>query len=104
MSTENNRTPLQLWASSCLRNFNSSNAGIRDVFDQENPNDLDLYGNDPDAPPPDPDNEVTGVKVPSVEYQLDNEVSLAMQGNFDLLADDNNLGINFYLQVQEFIH
>ena len=67
VSTEHNRTPRQLWSSGCLRNYNSPNAGIQDVFDNENPNDLDLYGDDPDAPAPDPDNEVTGVVIPSVE-------------------------------------
>ena len=104
VSTEHNRTPRQLWASGCLRNYNSPNAGIQDVFDSENPNDLDLYGDDPDAPAPDPDNEVTGVEIPSVDYQLDNEVLLAMQTNFDPLTEDNNFGIDIYLQVQEFIN
>ena len=103
VSTEHHRTPRQLWSSGCLRNYNSPNAGIQDVFDNEHPNDLDSYGDDPDAPAPDPDNEVTGVVIPSVEYQLDNEVLLAIQTNFDPLTEDNNFCIDIYLQVQEFI-
>lgn len=104
ISTEHNRTPRQLWASGCLRNFNSPDAGIRDVFDPETPNNLDLYGDDPDAPPPDPDDEVTGVEIPLVDLQLEDHVVLSMQQNFDPLTDDNNFGINIYLQVREFIH
>lgn len=103
VSTAHNRTPRQLWSSGCLRNYNSPNAGIQDVFDNAHPNDLDLYGDDPEAPAPDPDNEVTGVVIPPVEYQLDNEVLSAIQRNFDPLSEDNNLGINIYLQVQDFI-
>ena len=60
ISTEHNRTPRQLWASGCLLSYRSPNGGIRDVFDQEMFSDLYTYGNDPDAPPPDPDNEVSG--------------------------------------------
>ena len=103
MSTEHNRTPRHLWSSGCLRSYNSPNAGIQDVLDSECPNDLDLYGDDPDAPAPDPDNEVTGLVIPSLEYQLDNEVLLAMETNFDPLSEDNNFGINTYLQAQEFV-
>ena len=91
VSTEHNRTPRQLWSSGCLRNCNSPNVGIQDDFDSKHPNDLDLYVDDPDAPAPDPDNEVTGVVIPLAEYQLDKEVLLAMQINFDSLTDDITL-------------
>ncbi|XP_078362786.1 uncharacterized protein LOC144646946 [Oculina patagonica] len=70
ISTEHNRTPRQLWASGCLRSFNSPDASIRDIFDTDIPSNLDLYGDDPDAPPPDPDNEVTGVEIPSVNIDV----------------------------------
>ena len=36
------------------------------------------------------DNRVTGVVIPSVEYQLDNKVLLAMQTNFDMPTEDNS--------------
>ena len=55
-ATERNRTIRLLWASRCLLNYRSPDAGIRDVFDEEMPSDLDTYGNDQDGPPPDPDN------------------------------------------------
>ena len=58
---EHNKTPPHLWASGCLLRYRSPNAGITEVFEQEMPSDLDTYGNHPDGPPPDPDNEVSGV-------------------------------------------
>ena len=103
ISTEHNRTPRQLWASGCLQNFHSPNASIRDIFDTDIPSNLDLYGDDPNAPPPDPDNEVTGVEIPSIDINLQNEVIVSMQQNFSPLTEDNNFGINIYLQVREFI-
>ena len=57
VSTEQNRTPRQLWASGCLRNFHSPNAGVHDVFYSNVPPNLDMYGDDPEAPLPEPDND-----------------------------------------------
>ena len=51
------------------------------------PSDLDTYGNDPDGPPPDPDNEVAGVHVPPVNFVLNNTLTIALQQNFDPLSD-----------------
>ena len=104
ISTEHNRTPRQLWASGCLLSYRSPNAGIRDVFDQEMPSDLDTYGNDPDAPPPDPDNDVSGVHVAPVNFVLNNTLTMDLQQNFDPLSDDGNYGISIYLQVRDFIN
>lgn len=104
ISTEQNRTPRQLWASGCLRSYRSPEVGVRDVFDPEMPSNLDTYGEDPDAPPPDPDNEVSGVHVAPVDLTLDNSVTVVLQQNFDPLNDDDNFGINIYLQVREFIN
>ena len=104
ISTEHNRTPRQLWASGCLLSYRSPNAGIRDVFDQEIPSDLDTYGNDPDSPPPDPDNEVSGVHVVPGNFVLNNTLTMALQQNFDPLSDYGNYGIGIYLQVRNFIN
>ena len=104
ISTEHNRTPRQPWASGCLLSYRSPNAGIRDVFDQEIPSDLDTYGNDPDSPPPDPDNEVSGVHVVPGNFVLNNTLTMALQQNFDPLSDYGNYGIGIYLQVRNFIN
>ena len=102
ISTEQNRTPRQLWASGCLRNFNSPNAGIRDVIDNSIPADMDMYGNDPDAPLPDLQ-DGGGVEIPPVNLQMADEANSALHQNFDPLQEDNNYGIDIYLQVREFI-
>ena len=63
------------------------------IFDTDIPSNLDLYGDDPDAPPPDPDNEVTGVEIPSIDINLQNEVIVSMQQTLSPLTED------IYLQV-----
>ena len=70
LSTEHNRTPRQLWVSGFLHNFNSANTEISDFFDPEVPENLAMYGDDPEAPPPDPDNEVEGVQIASVSMNV----------------------------------
>ena len=105
VSTERNRTPRQLWASGCLRNFNSPNAGIRDVLDTDNsiPEDMDMYGHDPDAPLPDPQEDEEGVVIANIDFELSEEANAALTQNFTPLMEDNNYGIEIYLQVREFI-
>ena len=105
VSTERNRTPRQLWASGCLRNFNSPNAGIRDVLDTDNsiPEDMDMYGHDPDAPLPDPQEDEEGVVIANIDFELLEEANAALTQNFTPLMEDNNYGIEIYLQVREFI-
>ena len=46
ISTEHNRTPRELWASGCLRNFHLPNACIHDVLDSSLPPNLDMFGDD----------------------------------------------------------
>ena len=103
VSTEHNRTPRQLWASGCLRNFHSPNAGIRDVFDPDIPPNLDTYGDDPEAPLPGPDSDEGGVLLPAVILDLSSEIQTSLEENFNAMHDDNNYGINIYLQVREFL-
>ena len=103
VSTERNRTPRQLWASGCLRNFNSPNAGIRDVFDPYTPKNVELYGRDPDAPLPDPEDDQSGVEVAAINLELSQDFQSALNQNFKTLQEDNNFGIDVYLQVHEFI-
>lgn len=103
VSTEHNRTPRQLWASGCLRNFHSPNAGIRDVFDPDIPPNLNTYGDDPEAPLPGPDSDEGGVLLPAVILDLSSEIQTSLEENFNAMHDDNNYGINIYLQVREFL-
>ena len=92
-----------MWASGCLRNFNSPNAGIRGVFDPSIPQNIDMYGDDPHAPLPDPDDEAGGVEVPVISLELSDDAQQTLNSNFNLLQEDNNYGIEVYLQVREFM-
>lgn len=103
VSTERNRTPRQLWASGCLSNFNSPNAGICDMFDPYTPENVEMYGHDPDAPLPDPEDDQSGVEVATINLELSEDVQSALNQNFNPLLEDNNFGIDVYLQVREFI-
>lgn len=95
ISTERNRTPRQLWASGCLRMFHAPTFDILD--------DPHMYGDDPDAPPPDPDNEAVGVEIDPVNITFQEEVLAVMRQQFDPLFDDGNYGINLFLQVVEYL-
>ena len=61
-----------------------------------------MYGDDPDAPLPDPDNE--GVMLPRVDLNLDEESLAALNDNFDPTQNDGNYGIDIYLQVREYLN
>ena len=88
VSTERNGTPRQLWASGCLRNFNSPNAGIRDVLDTDNsiPEDMDMYGHDPHAPLPDPQEDEEGAlpwrKTTTMVLKYIYKFGNSLQGSF----------------------
>ena len=88
LSTEHNRTPHQLWVSGFLQNFNLVHTGISDFFAQDMPENLAVYGDDPEAPPPDPDNEVEGVQIASVSLNVPQEYLETLQRNFQPLQDD----------------
>ena len=84
VSTERNGTPRQLWASGCLRNLNSPKAGIRDVLETDNsiPENMDMYGHDPDAPPPDPQGDEEGVVFTNIDFEVSEEANAALTQNF----------------------
>ncbi|XP_048586325.1 uncharacterized protein LOC125568343 [Nematostella vectensis] len=103
ISTAGNRTPRQLWTSGMLANYNSPNSAVRDVFDRDVLDNPDEYGDDQTAPPPDPDNDTTGVVVPPVNLDLNDEYIAALRHPFDPLGEDYNYGINIFLQVRDYI-
>ena len=102
LSTERNRTPRQLWLSGFLQNINSHHTGVSDFFDND-VEDLNMYGDDPEAPPPDPDNEAEGVQIDPVSFEFQGEYLEALHANFVPLDDDGNYGITIYLQVREYV-
>lgn len=64
---------------------------------------MDTYGDDPEAPLPGPDSDEGGVLLPAVILDLSSEIQTSLEENFNAMHDDNNYGINIYLQVREFL-
>ena len=85
--TEWNRTPWQLWASRCLKNYNSLNAGIRDVLDNDKSitGDMDMYRHDPDAPLHDPQEDEEGMVIANKDFELSDEAKVALTQNTTLV-------------------
>ena len=52
LSTEHGRSPHQLWISGILQHHSSNYSGVRGIIDDSLPDDLAMYGDDPDAPLP----------------------------------------------------
>ena len=52
LSTEHSLPPNQLWISGILQHHSSNYSGVRGIVDDSLPDDLAMYGDDPDAPQP----------------------------------------------------
>ena len=63
---------------------------------------MDMYGHDPDAPLPDPQEDEEGVVIANIDFELSEEANAPLTQNFTPLMEDNNYGIEIYLQVREF--
>ena len=62
-----------------------------------------MYGHDPDAPLLDPQEDEEGVVIANIDFELLEEANAALTQNLTPLMEDNNYGIEIYLQVREFI-
>ena len=52
---------------------------------------------------PDPEDDQSGVEVATINLELSQDVQSALNQNSNPLLEDNNFGIDVYLQVCEFI-
>ena len=103
LSTEHNMSPHQLWISGILRHHSSDYAGIRGIMNNTMPEELVMYGDDPAAPGPDPENDSTGVNVDPINVNYPAHVLLALQETFNPMEQDENQGISIYRQVRQFL-
>ena len=103
VSTEHNMTPHQLWISGILNHHSSNYAGVRGVVNNTLPDDLRLYGDDPTAPAPDPDNDSVGVDVGSINTNFPSHVITVLEETFAPMEQDGNQGMDIYLQVRQFL-
>lgn len=81
--------------------INDENPLANDKLD-ENPEDIQFYGYDPDAPSPfeDTDNDVV---VPPVVIQHHSEVLEFFQRSLDPLRPSNEMGIDVYIEASRLI-
>ena len=102
LSTERGLTPNQLWISGLLQHHSSNYSGVRGIIDDTMPDDLVMYGDDPDAPLPQGD-DLTGVEVEPINIDIPEHVTVVLRETFHPSEDDGNQGMNTYYQVRQFL-
>lgn len=71
-------------------------------MDDSLPDDLAMYGDDPDAPLPQGD-ELSGVDVAPISLDVPEHVIMVLHESFHPEEEDGNQGINIYFQVRQFL-
>ena len=102
LSTEHSHSPHQLWVSGILQHHSSNYSGVRGIMDDSLPDDLAMYGDDPDAPLPQGE-ELSGVDVAPISLNVPEHVIMVLQESFHPEEEDGNQGINIYFQVRQFL-
>ena len=102
LSTEHGFTPHQLWISGILQHHSSNYSGVRGVIDDTLPDDLIMYGDDPDAPLPQGDDS-SGVEVAPILLDIPEHLIVVMHETFHPEEEDGNQGMNIYFQVRQLL-
>ena len=100
LSTENNRSPLSVWHTGVMRNFDSGYSAIESLLMGNEWND---YGVHDDGPSPE-SNSDNDVQVPEVEFNLDGEQQQQLYNMIDPLQDDGNHGCELYCHTPNIIN
>jgi len=82
--------------SGILQHYSSNYSAVRGIMDDSLPDDLGMYGDDPDAPLP-------GVEVAPVSLYFPEHVIMVLQESFHPEEEDGKQGINVYFQVRQFL-
>ena len=102
LSTEHGLSPHQLWISGILQHHSSNYSGVRGIIDDTMPEDLVMYGDDPEAPLPQGD-DLSGVEVAQISLNIPEHVFVVLQESFHPEEGDGNQGMNVYYQVRQFL-
>lgn len=102
LSTEHGLSPHQLWISGILQHHSSNYSGVRGIIDKTMPEDLVMYGDDPEAPLPQGD-DLSGVEVAQISLNIPEHVFVVLQESFHPEGEDGNQGMNVYYQVRQFL-
>ena len=98
VSTEENRSPYQLWVSGMLASANSLSTAVCGVIDGTEEPLLQYYGVDEDGPiVADDDDNI--VNVPPLNIELSQEQEHLIMDQIDPLLEDNNYGINSFIRM-----
>lgn len=101
LSTENQKTPNQLYILGMLRLFGSNYTAVRDFF-EENTVPYDYGVSEPEMA--DPEGEGNVVVVPANAVTLSGECLVDLQTSVEPLSQDGNHGISLYLRARDIIN
>ena len=97
VSTEESRSPYQLWVSGMLASANSLSTAVRDVIDGTEEPLLQYYGVDEDGPIVADDDNI--FNVPPLNIELSQEQEHLIMDQIDPLLEDSNYGINSFIRM-----
>ena len=104
LSTEHALSLHQLWISGILQHHSSNYSGVKGVINDSMPADLVMYGDDPNAPlPQGDDNDLSGVEVAPILLHVPDHVLVVLHETFHPREEDGNQGMNVYIQVRQFL-
>lgn len=95
--TEHNWTPVQIWTNGMLDVRNHSMCGMIPDSSIAEPDNLEWYGFDPNAPRPDDDG-LSTVELDDVELENEEDIFAILSNSFNPLAYSNSFGIDLYMQ------
>jgi hypothetical protein len=99
--TENCRSPIQIWVDGFYQHASSCQRAVQTALNQ-NDIDFEQYGIDDDGPLPELQTN-NHVAIPRSTVQLADEEHTILTLAIDPLVEDNNHGINSFLQVVEMV-
>ena len=99
VSSEHQLSPLQIFASGILENMHSGYSGVESIL---HPNEIPLYGFDPDGPIPLDDDDYQ-VSIPAVDVHLTPQQLHILEVSCHPLNDDGEHGRTQYLRCIDII-
>jgi transposase InsO family protein len=99
ISTEENKSPYQLWISGMLASANSFCTAVRDVMDGIEEPWLQYYGVDENGPIVSSSDDDNIVEVPPLNIELSQEQEQLIMDQIDPQNEDNNYGINTFVRM-----
>ena len=94
LSSEGNRSPLQLFTSGMLENEQSSYAGVASIFDSDSAHE---YGFDPSGPFPAEEVQDYQVVVPRINVQISSQQIADLESQCNPLQEEDRSGETTYL-------